>query len=755
MDIWFRTHAKDWNEALPIGNGRLGGMIYGRTELEIIQFNEDSIWYGSPIDRNNPDAFKNLEHIRSLIFAGKIGEAEKLSSLALSGTPNSQKPYQTMGNLELDFGHVTKKVMNYKRALDISQAIVTVEYDYEQVRYTRNYISSAVDQIIAIRVEASEPESISFVGQLTRGRYVNKVGALSKDTIFMDILCGNETSIHYRTIVKAVAEGGKILTIGEHLVVEKADAVTLFVACETSFRHLNYKQQCEKDIDLVTNKPFKIIRDEHSLDYKKLFDRVEFALKVNTPDEFLTNELLMNELTTNELPTNERIDRLQNGAKDEGLVCLYFHFGRYLLISSSRPGTLPANLQGIWNEDLLPPWDSKYTININTQMNYWLAEVCNLAECHTPLFDHIEMMRVPGSQTARVMYNCRGFTAHHNTDIWGDTAPQDIYIPASYWPLGAAWLCLHLWDHYEYNQDITFLQKYYPTMKEAALFFVDFLIENERGQLVTCPSVSPENTYILEDGSRGCLCVGASMDSQIIFTLFDACIKSAQKLDVIDDFIHIIENMMDKLPKPTIGKHGQIQEWAKDYEEAEPGHRHISHLFGLYPADLLIRNKSPELIKAARTTLERRLSHGGGHTGWSRAWIICLWARLKEEEKAYKNILELLKKSTLPNLFDNHPPFQIDGNFGATAGIAEMLLQSYGGEIHILPALPSAWSSGTVKGLRARGGFEVDIDWSIGKLTRVEIKAAVSAPVMIIYHEYMTKIELKKGECIILGGQLT
>lgn len=741
--LWYKEPAAEWNEALPIGNGRLGGMIFGTIGREHVQLNEDSVWYGGPVDRNNPDALENLPKIRALLFEGKINQAERLAALALSGTPEGQRHYQPLGDLFLNFYHDEGKAEDYCRELDIDSSIARVSYSHDRVTYTREYFASAVDQVIVIRLTADKPGKISFNAHLRRGKNLEMIEKISQDAIMLTGNSGGQEGISFSTIVRAVAQGGSVSTIGENLLVEKADQVILFVSAATTFRHKNYLDVCKEYIDKAIEKEYEDLFENHVKDYQELFYRTELDLENSSSEDGL--ELL---------PTDERLKRLQGGKEDQGLVCLYFQFGRYLMISSSRPGTLPANLQGIWNMHMTPPWDSKYTININAQMNYWPAELCNLSECHEPLFDLIERMREPGRHTARVMYGCRGFTAHHNTDIYGDTAPQDIYIPATYWPMGAAWLCLHLWDHYEFTQDQEFLREKYPTMREAAEFFLDFLIEDSKGRLVTCPSVSPENTYRLENGEEGALCIGPSMDSQIIYALYTRCIEAARILGIDEDYVEKFQEVLDKLPKPEIGKYGQIQEWAEDYEEVEPGHRHISHLFALYPGNQISVRNTPELAQGARRTLERRLAYGGGHTGWSRAWIINMWARLEDGEKAYENVIELLAKSTLPNLFDNHPPFQIDGNFGGTAGIVEMLLHSHAGEISLLPALPKVWSKGSVKGVRARGGIEVDIEWKDGKLYRVVLKAELSDTYTIRYGDKTTNVDIKAGTKLVLDRDL-
>jgi len=724
--LFFEQPAATWPDALPVGNGRLGAMVFGNPAKERLQLNEETVWMGERRNRNNPQASRTPE-VRKLLMAGKVHEAEALAAKVMMGVPDRLPCYQTLGDLWLDFDNVPAAAANYRLELDLDEAVVKTRFTAAGAQWTREVFSSAPRNVIVARIESTRPFAVTV--RLDRPAH-SETTAAGSDRLVMTGTAWPvkpttdpatqelQVGVAFRAELKAIAEGGTVRAAGNTLRIENARAVTLFLTACTDFREhdaAGMAAACARNLRSAAGRTYRELRGEHVVDYRRYASRANLRL-IDGPDPL------------RDVATDKRMERLRNGGDDPCLMATYFQFGRYMLISSSRPGTLPANLQGIWNESLDPPWGSKYTVNINAEMNYWMAESANLAELHTQLFDLLDSTRAFGSATARKYYNARGFVVHHNTDIWGDSIPVD-HVQAGVWPLAAAWISLHLFSHYAYSLDAAFLRdRAYPRLKEIAEFFLDYLVPGPDGTLLSGPSQSPENKYKLPDGSTASLSMSPAMDTEIIRAIFDRVSRSSKILGVDDALRAQVEAAARLLPPLKIGKSGALQEWNEDYAETEPGHRHISHLFALYPDHQITLRETPDLAKAARAVLERRLANGGGSTGWSRAWIVNCWARLEDAEAAHGSLLALLRNCTRPNFFDicgmkANSPFQIDGNLGGTAGMIEMLLQSHGGVVRFLPALPAAWPSGSFRGLRARGNIEVDCAWHNGKATIATLRA--------------------------------
>jgi len=744
--LWYEKPAAIWEEALPVGNGRLGAMIYGGTEEDHIQFNEETLWTGGPHDYSNKGAFGYLGRIRELIWQGKQKEAEDLALEKFMSVPLHQEKYQPFGDLWLTFpgqGNVT----DYRRELDLSTAVCKTSYDAGGTSFTREYIASYPDNLIAINLACSKKNALTFDVSLTAlhegfTAVPDKNGMITLRLKIKDGLLGGTA------IIKTTVKGGRIFINGNKLHIEKANEATIILSAATNFVSPSDvtgdpDAQCKKYVEAAVGQTYRQIRQKHIADYQKYFNRFKIDLGSSGNEG---------------LPTDARILKVPE-KMDNSLAAIYVQYGRYLLLSSSREGTYPANLQGIWNDKLNPAWDSKYTVNINTEMNYWPAEVLNIAECHNALFKMIGEVVPAGEKVARNHYNARGWVLHHNTDLWRGAAP----INASnhgIWVSGSGWMAHHYWEHFLFGRDTDFLKNIaWPVMKKSAMFYTDFLVTDPAtGWLVSCPSNSPEN---------GGLVSGPTMDHEIIKSLFKACIESSEIMNTDATFADSLKKLLPSIAPYKTGRFGQLQEWMTDIDDPDNKHRHVSHLWGVYPGSEINWKENPGLMEAAKTSLVARGDEG---TGWSLAWKINFWARFKEGDHAWKMVQMLLRPQgksssqargggsseggSYPNLFDAHPPFQIDGNFGGAAGIAEMLLQSHLGEIELLPALPQAIPDGIIKGIRARGGFELHYSWKEGLLQSVKVISTAGSRLSLRYKDKTYVTETKKGDVLHLDGNL-
>ena len=745
--LLYKSSASRWGDALPLGNGRFGAMVYGETDMERILLNDDSLWNGLAMDRNNPSFREKLPEIRKLIFDGKMHEAEELIAQYMAGVPYSQRPYSFVGQLNMALNQnmpfamggreASKECEKYEMDLDLMTGILRVDHSMDGISYHREMFISNPAKVLCIRLTADTAKSIRLELKLDRvvvsdafieddrrpgmkargggwpGTKVDFSRTVDKNTYLM---AGNDSGVQFAVAFRAECDG-ELINPTSQLTASDSSEVTIYLTTATSNRFENPREEVLKVLDEAQKKGYESLKEEHIKDFSSLMERCQ--LDLGEPAEG---------------SMEQRLDAFRDGAKDPDLAALYFQFGRYLIVSGSRQGSAPLNLQGIWNAEFMPMWDSKYTININLQMNYWLSWIGNLTNLQEPLFDLLETMHEPGRRTAEIMYGMRGMVCHHNTDYYGDCAPQDVYMASTPWVTGGAWLGMHVWEQYLYTGDKGLLERMYPILKDMALFYQDFLVEKD-GKLLTCPSVSPENRYYLPDGSDTPLCFSPAMDNQILREFFGACIEIQKILGTDLEYGETLKSMIEKLPKDQIGKEGQLMEWHEDFAEQCPGMGHVSHLYAVYPGCSINWRDTPELMEAAKVSLKRRKDNGAGENAWPLAWYICLDARFKNGKNADEEISRMLKNSASRSLLNAGFVFQIDGNLGAAAGIAECLLQSHLG-LDFLPALPTSWEKGSCKGLLARGGQEVDLYWEKGELTRAVVRPMADGEISVIGREY-------------------
>jgi alpha-L-fucosidase 2 len=775
--LWYKQPADDWVKALPIGNGRIGAVVFGGIDRELIQLNEDTLWSGYPTQWYNKEAASYLNHVREKMQQGKMLEAQRLVEEKMLG--QWSQSYLPLGDLQIQFKNA-EKAEGYTRELDLDSGIIKDEYKLNSGRYKRETFVSSVDDILVYKISTEQP--IDFV--ITMDSPIRHQVSVKDESLCLNGVAPSYVAPHYLNaeepiiysdipekrgmrfcaLVKAKVLDGEAVLTNNSIEVKNTTEATIYISIATSFNgrdlhpYTEGKDEIKSALDILikaVNKNFEQVKNDHIVEHQTLFRKMEFHI---------------DDGDRTELPTDERLAYNRLMKDDVGLIPLAFQYGRYLLLTSSRKGTQPANLQGIWNKEMRAYWSCNYTTNINVEMNYWPVEVSNLSDCHLPLIDLIEAVAEKGEKVAKVHYDCKGWVAHHNLDIWATGLPAGDkgsgfpgWAVCLFWPMGGVWLSHHLWEHYEFSMDKNYLEKTgYPIMKKAAEFCLDWLVENTEGVLVTMPATSPENCYKHPDGQKCAIDIASTSDMSCIYDLLTNCINASLVLNQDVEWRNLLESALSKLAPLHTGRQGQLLEWSQDYEEIDLGHRHASHLYGVYPGKRISENSNSEFLEAARLSIKRRVENGGGGTGWGLAWLICLYARLKQPKQAMEGIQDWLNKSVYDNLFDLHPPlsetekevFQIDGNFGMVAGVAEMMIQSHNGYIELLPALPENWKSGYVKGLRARGAFELDIHWQDGVMTTIKVKAEKGGQCLIKYQGRLVDLVTEIGKSYFFDTNL-